>query len=102
MLGNTTSLKEKRQVVQKLRDRVKSKFNLAIGEVDDVDKHSRLTMGYAIVGSEYKVLDSTLRKILNLINEYYPGMLVDENFHIEEYSHEFNSEMISEKWEEDE
>src|SRR3989344_8267209 len=99
MLGNSTSLKEKRQVVQKLRDRIQNKFNVAVGEVDDLDVHSRVTIGYAIVGSDYKRVDSALKKILDVVNEIHPGSLVDENFHVEQYSHEFHNEMISEKWE---
>lgn len=102
MLGNSTSLKDKRQVVRKLRDQLQNKFNVAVGEVDDLDVHSRLTMGYSIVGSDYKQVDSALKKILNVVHERYPGMMVDENFHVEQYSHEFHSEMISAKWEEDE
>ena len=102
MLGNSTSLKEKRQVVQRLKNRLQNKFNVAVGEVDDIDVHSRLTVGYSIVGSDYKQVDSALKKILNVVNEMHPGQLVDENFHVEQYSHEFRSEMISEKWEEDE
>lgn len=102
MLGNCTSLKDKRQVARKLKLGLQSKFNVAVGEVDDIDVVSRLTVGYAIVGSDYKQTDSALKKILNLVNETHPGMLVDENFHVEQYSHEFHSEMISEKWDEDE
>ena len=102
MLGNSTSLKGKRQVANSLWVRLKSKFNVAVGEVDDLDIPSRLTVGYSIVGSDYKQVDSTPKKILHVVNEMHPGMLVDENFHVEQYSHEFHSEMISEKWEENE
>lgn len=102
MLGNSTSLKDKRQVAQKLKGKLQNKFNVAVGEVDDIDTQSRLTIGYSIVGSDYKQVDSALKKILNMVNELYPGMVVDENFHVEQYSHEFQSDMTSEKWEEDE
>ena len=103
MLGNNMTLKGKRQVVQKLKARLQQKFNLAIGEVDDLDLHQRATMGFAIVGADYKQVDSALKKILNLANEICPGQIIDETFLVEQFTDEHESnELISEKWEFDE
>lgn len=105
MLGNNTTLKGKRQVVQRVRDRLKRKFNVAIGEVEELGVNSQVVIGFAIVGSDYKQVDSALKKILNVVNDINPGMMVDENFHVEQYTAEVDpkmADMIADKWEEDE
>ncbi len=58
------SLKEKRALVQKLRDRLRSRFNVAVAEMDHQDVWQRATVSAVSVSSSQPVLESSLRKIL--------------------------------------
>jgi uncharacterized protein YlxP (DUF503 family) len=57
------SLKDKRRVVQKLRDRVRARFDVSIAEVDAQDLHQRAVFGVAVVSGDAAVCDSVLEKV---------------------------------------
>jgi uncharacterized protein YlxP (DUF503 family) len=58
------SLKEKRAVLQKIRDRLRARFNVAVAELDHQDVWQRATLGVVSVSSSQTVLASTLRQAL--------------------------------------
>jgi len=66
-LPSSDSLKAKRSVVNHVKDRVRSRFNAAIAEVDNQDLWQRATLGVAIVGGESGVLDRVLHDILSCV-----------------------------------
>ena len=43
MIGDATSLKDKRRVVKSFKDRIASRWNASIAEVDRLDQHRRVT-----------------------------------------------------------
>jgi len=45
------SLKEKRQVVKSLKDRLRHKFNVSVAEIDDQDLHNSAVIAAAAVSS---------------------------------------------------
>jgi uncharacterized protein YlxP (DUF503 family) len=61
------SLKMKRSVVRRVRDRVRNKFNVSIAEVDHLDKWQRATLGIAFVANEGRFVDEVLGKVLREI-----------------------------------
>jgi len=61
------SLKEKRSVVNHVEERVRTRFNAAIAEVDHQDLWQRAALGVAVVGGEGHVLDRVLRDILSVV-----------------------------------
>jgi uncharacterized protein YlxP (DUF503 family) len=66
-LPASDSLKAKRSVLNHVKDRVRSRFNASIAEVDHQDLWQRATLGVAIVGGEAGVLDRVLRDILSCV-----------------------------------
>ncbi|MGH9359289.1 MAG: DUF503 domain-containing protein [Terriglobia bacterium] len=58
------SLKEKRAVVQKLLGRLRSRFNVAVAEMDHQEAWQRATISVVSVSSSQPVLESSLRKTL--------------------------------------
>jgi uncharacterized protein YlxP (DUF503 family) len=58
------SLKEKRAVIQKLRDRLRSRFNVAVAELDHQDLWQHATLGVVSVSNSQTVLESVLRQVL--------------------------------------
>ena len=63
------SLKEKRHVLRKLIDRVRTRFNVAISEVGDNDLWQRAQMGFCTVGNDRRHINSSLDKVIYCIEQ---------------------------------
>src|ERR1700733_10016460 len=57
------SLKDKRQVVRKFRDRVRSRFDVSVAEVGAQDKLQLAVFGVCVVSGEASVCDSVLDQV---------------------------------------
>jgi uncharacterized protein YlxP (DUF503 family) len=68
-LPGSTSLKDKRAILRRLKDRLANKFNISIAEVDYQDKWQRAQLGVAQVGNDYKFLEKNMNQILKIIDE---------------------------------
>ncbi len=58
------SLKEKRAVLRKIRDRLRARFNVAVAELDHQDVWQRATLGVVSISDSQKLLDSVFRQVL--------------------------------------
>ncbi len=81
-IGQSDSLKAKRFVLNSIKDRIKNKFNVSIAEVGNNDKWQRATLGLAMVANEKKILEQTLTRILNFIDDYDQVEILDHQFEI--------------------
>ncbi len=61
------SLKEKRQAIRSLKDRIGNGFNVSIAETDAQDEHRRCVFGVAMVGTERAYVEGALAKIVDLV-----------------------------------
>jgi uncharacterized protein YlxP (DUF503 family) len=68
-LGEAHSLKEKRMVLRRVKDRAQQKFNLAIAEVGDNDLWQRAVLGLAVVGSGRRFTESALDEVVRFIRD---------------------------------
>jgi uncharacterized protein YlxP (DUF503 family) len=68
-LGETHSLKEKRMVLRRVKDKAQQKFNLAIAEVGDNDLWQRAVLGLAVVGSGRRFTESALDEVIRFIRD---------------------------------
>lgn len=68
-LPENHSLKEKRHVLRKLVDRVRTRFNVAISEVGDNDLWQRAQMGFCTVGNDRRHINSSLDKVIYFIEQ---------------------------------
>jgi len=75
------SLKGKRHVLRKIKDRVKHQFNVSIAEVDDQDVLQRAQLGVAVVSNEASHVHSTLSKVVGFIEHMYVAEILE--YHIE-------------------
>ncbi|MBE9504190.1 MAG: DUF503 domain-containing protein [Proteobacteria bacterium] len=78
-ISSVSSLKGKRQIVKKIVERVKNKFNSSIAEVGSHDKWQKAEIGFCVVGNEGSFVNSVLDKIL----DYIEDMQLAENIHSE-------------------
>ena len=71
------SLKGKRSVVRKIKDRVKNTFNVSIAEVEDLDKLRRVGLGIALVSNDSSHVHSTLSKVVEFIDHMYVAEIIE-------------------------
>lgn len=57
------SLKDKRRIILRFKDRVRGRFNVALAEVDFQDIWQRARIAVVTLNSDRKVVDQMLRRI---------------------------------------
>ncbi|HEY8346325.1 MAG TPA: DUF503 domain-containing protein [Symbiobacteriaceae bacterium] len=72
-LPYATSLKEKRQALSSLLDRVRTRFGAAVAEVDDQDLWQRAVVGIALVSGEEGHLREMAAKVTNFVEAHWDG-----------------------------
>ena len=58
------SLKEKRAVIRKIRDRLRARFNVAVAELDQQDAWQQATLGVVSVSNSQPLLESVFHQVL--------------------------------------
>ncbi len=61
----------------KLRDRVRSRFDVSIAEVDAQDLHQRAVFGVSVVSSDAAVCDSVLEQVAHVAETSGDAVLTD-------------------------
>lgn len=70
-IAEAKSLKDKRQVLRKVVDRVKARFNATIAEVGENDVWQKAVVGVAVVGNDRRHVNEQIDKIIHFIEEMY-------------------------------
>jgi uncharacterized protein YlxP (DUF503 family) len=78
MVPDSHSLKDKRMVLRRIKDRVANKFNCAIAEVGDQDDWQSAAVGFAVVSNEIGFTQSMVQKILQFIEELAVAKITDD------------------------
>lgn len=71
------SLKDKRRVIRSLKDRLGSRHNISIAEVDELDEHRRSVIGIAMVSNDRRFTESCLSKIVDEVRGNPRAILSD-------------------------
>ena len=66
-IPDSGSLKAKRFVLRRLKDRVRNKFNVSVAEVDDFDLWQRATIGIAVVANEGQFANQVISNVVRMI-----------------------------------
>jgi uncharacterized protein YlxP (DUF503 family) len=80
-----SSLKDKRQVLRKIIDRVKAKFEVAVAEVGDNDLWQRGQIGIAAVGNDRRFINEVLDKVRGFVDQLYLAPVLDQELEILTY-----------------
>ena len=62
-IPDTHSLKEKRVLVRKMKDRLRARFNVAVAELDHQDLWQRSVLGIVSIASDTKVLERLMESV---------------------------------------
>jgi len=76
-INNACSLKDKRQVLKSIEDRLRNKFNISIAEIGEQDKWQTAAIGIATVANDTKFVCKTLSDIVNYIRLEPNAELID-------------------------
>lgn len=68
-LPENHSLKGKRGVLRRIEARVSHRFHISVTECDDQDLWQSAVLGFGVVGSNSRIVDATLRKIIAFVDE---------------------------------
>jgi len=71
------SLKEKRAILQSLKARLRQELNVSVAETGAQDSWQRAELSCAAVGSDRKVVESTLRSADRMIERADGARIVD-------------------------
>jgi uncharacterized protein YlxP (DUF503 family) len=77
MLPGCASLKDKRQVVKGLKDRLHQRFNLSAAETALLDVHDRAELAVAVVSNDRKHAQQVLQSADRLVEEEGRARIVD-------------------------
>lgn len=78
-IPHATSLKDKRQVVRRVKDRIRNRFNISMTETEGQNTWQRCELGFAMVGNERASIERDLNRVLELI-EREPELAMTEHF----------------------
>lgn len=81
-LPENSSLKGKRQVMKRILERVKNRFNVSIAEVDDNDLWQRGKIGFSLVGNDRQFINASLDKVLNFIESLNVAEIINAQIEI--------------------
>ncbi len=76
-IPHARSLKDKRAVVRRFRDRVRARFDVSIAEVGAQDLHQRAIFGVAVVSSDSSVCDTVLEQVAREASTQRDAVLTD-------------------------
>lgn len=83
LLSKPSSLKEKRAIVRRLRDRIRSRVEISASEVGAQDLHHRAVLGVACVSGDQETARSMLEAASKIITSEPEVEVLDEASEVE-------------------
>jgi uncharacterized protein YlxP (DUF503 family) len=68
-IDHARSLKDKRAVLNRVKDRVRNKFNVSIAEIEGNEVWNYACLGVVVVSNEQRFANQVLSKVVDLIDE---------------------------------
>src|SRR5262245_64633215 len=91
LIREARTLKDKRQVVRSILDRVRSGFNVSAAEVDTHDDVKVATLGFAAVGFETAAVQHVLQQIAEALRKHPVAEYLGGETRSEEHTSELQS-----------
>jgi hypothetical protein len=84
-LPENHSLKEKRQVIKRLKDRLRNNFNVSVAETDHQELWQRASLGIAYVCNDRQRADQALNQMLNFVERQNLAVIINYDMEITTY-----------------
>jgi uncharacterized protein YlxP (DUF503 family) len=82
LLRQARSLKDKRQVVKSIKDRLRNHFNVSVAEVEAQDNRQLAVLGMAMVSNETHHVKKALGQIVEALRAHPVAELVDHEMEV--------------------
>jgi uncharacterized protein YlxP (DUF503 family) len=76
LLREARTLKDKRQVVKSIKDRLHNHFNVSVAEVEELDNRQLAVLGMAMVSNEAHHLKQALGQIVEVLRNHPVAELI--------------------------
>jgi uncharacterized protein YlxP (DUF503 family) len=76
LLREARTLKDKRQVVVSIKDRLRNGFNVSVAEVDQLDNRQLAVLGVAMISNDAHHVKQTLGQIVEALRSHPVAELV--------------------------
>jgi uncharacterized protein len=81
LVRESRSLKDKRQVVRSIKDRLRNRYNVSVAEVEAQDHRQLAILGLAMVSNEGSHIRTVLAEIVQVLRSHPVAELID--YHLE-------------------
>ena len=71
------SLKEKRQIVKSIIERLRNRYNISIAEIDSQELHNLATIGFACVSNDRKLNHVIIDSVIEFIDGDYRVEIIE-------------------------
>lgn len=82
LIRESRSLKDKRQVVRSIKDRLRQAFNVSIAEVDAEDHRQLVVLGMAMVSNEARHVREVLEEIVKALRGHPIAEFLDQEMEV--------------------
>jgi len=82
ILPENHSLKGKRGVLKSIQARVANQFNISVAECGDQDLWQSAVLGFGVVGSDARVVEATLQKVVEFVDGLNLAQLRDSGIEV--------------------
>lgn len=76
------SLKDKRQVLRSIKDKLTNAFNISIAEVDEVENRQTIVLGMSVVGNEHAHVRDVLEKVSQALRAHPIAEFVEQQLDV--------------------
>jgi uncharacterized protein YlxP (DUF503 family) len=77
-IPDAQSLKDKRQILRSLKDKLRRDFNVAVAEMEHHDSWQRSVVGIVTISNEEKHLREVLQKVLDEADRILGSFLINQ------------------------
>jgi uncharacterized protein YlxP (DUF503 family) len=76
------SLKDKRQTTKKIVEKIRTKFNISVMEVEQTNLWQRAYVGFAVVGVKKDHVDTAIENVHRYVESLYVGEVINSKSEI--------------------
>jgi uncharacterized protein YlxP (DUF503 family) len=82
LVREARTLKDKRQVLRSIKDRLRNGFNVSVAEVDALDNRQLIVLGLAMAGNEAKYVRTTLEQVVAALRSHPVAEFLDHELEV--------------------
>ena len=82
LIRQARSLKDKRQVVKSIKDRLHNEFNVSVAEIEEQDNRQLAVLGIAMVSNEAHHVKTALGQIVQALRVHPVAELVEHEIEV--------------------